>query len=224
VSELPAAVLWDLDGTLVDTEPYWMSREFALVAEHGERWTEADAHSLVGNDLLVSARALRDRGGVRLEPEEIVAYLLEGVVEQTRAQVPWRPGARELLAALRAQDVPCALVTMSYRQLADTVVAALPPDTFATLVTGDQLRRGKPFPDAYEEAARRLGRAPEECLAIEDSLTGVTSAEAAGVPVLAVRHLVAVPEAPGRRVIDSLTGVGVAQLRAWHEELLGPLG
>lgn len=221
MTESPAAVLWDLDGTLVDTEPSWMAREYALVAAHGDRWTEADAHSLVGNDLLVSAAALRDRGGVRLGLDEIVAYLLDGVVEQIRAAVPWRPGARELLAALRAQDVPCALVTMSYRRLADAVVDALPPGSFATLVTGDQLRRGKPFPDAYEEAVRRLGRAPGECLAIEDSLTGVTSAEAAGVPTLAVRHLVEIPEAPGRRVIGSLAGVGVEDLRAWHGELVG---
>jgi HAD superfamily hydrolase (TIGR01509 family) len=196
-----------------------MAREFALVSEHGGRWTEADAHSLVGNDLLVSAAALRDRGGVRLELEEIVAFLLDGVVERIRAAVPWRPGARELLARLREQEVPCALVTMSYRTLADAVVAALPPASFDTLVTGDQLTRGKPFPDAYEEAARRLGRTPGECLAIEDSLTGVTSAEAAGVPTLAVEHLVAIPAAPGRRVISSLAGVRVEDLRAWHAEL-----
>jgi HAD superfamily hydrolase (TIGR01509 family) len=222
VSELPAAVLWDLDGTLVDTEPYWMAREFALVAEHGAHWSEADARSLVGNDLLVSAAALRDRGGVRLELEEIVAYLLDGVVERTAADVPWRPGARELLAGLRADGVPCALVTMSYRRLADTVVAALPEGSFVTLVTGDQLQRGKPFPDAYEEAARRLGRAPGECLAIEDSLTGVTSAESAGVPTLAVEHLVPIPPGPGRRVIDSLDGVRVGDLRRWYAELTAP--
>ena len=219
MSELPAAVLWDMDGTLVDTEPYWMARESALVAEHGGRWTESDAHSLVGNDLLVSAAALRERGGVRLELAEIVAFLLDGVVEQTRASVPWRPGARELLAQLREQGVPCALVTMSYQALAGAVVEALPPESFSTLVTGDQLSRGKPFPDAYQEAARRLGRAPGECLAIEDSLTGVTSAEAAGVPTLAVEHLVAIPDAPGRRVIGTLAGVRVEDLRAWHDEL-----
>jgi beta-phosphoglucomutase-like phosphatase (HAD superfamily) len=114
-------------------------------------------------------------------------------------------------------------VTMSYRSLADAVVAALPEGTFVTLVTGDQLTRGKPFPDAYLEAARRLGLPPAACLAIEDSLTGVTSAESAGVPTLAVQHLVAIPPAVGRQVISSLEGVTLADLSGWHTALTGRL-
>jgi HAD superfamily hydrolase (TIGR01509 family) len=209
---LPAAVLWDLDGTLVDTEPFWIECEFALVAEHGGRWSLKDAHALVGNDLLTSAEYLRVNGGVDLPPAEIVDRLLDGVVARVREHVPWRPGARRLLAELVALGVPCALVTMSYRRLADAVVDSLPPGTFATLVTGDEVDNGKPHPEAYLEAAARLGVPPGRCVAIEDSPTGVASAEAAGVAVLAVEHLVAVPAGPGRRIVKELTSIRPADL------------
>jgi HAD superfamily hydrolase (TIGR01509 family) len=214
-----AAVLWDLDGTLVDTEPYWIECEYALVAAHGGSWSDQHAHHLVGNALPESGRYIREHGGVDLSAEEIVDVLLAGVVERVRRHVPWRPGAAELLAALRADDVPCALVTMSYRPLAEVIVAGLPPGTFATLVTGDEVTRGKPHPEPYLTAAARLGLVPGECLAIEDSPTGVASATAAGVPVLAVEHTVPVPTGAGRHVVASLAGVGPADLAGWRGAL-----
>jgi HAD superfamily hydrolase (TIGR01509 family) len=201
---LPAAVLWDMDGTLVDTEPYWIVEETLLVTEYGGSWTEEDAHSLVGNDLAASAKYIQEVGGVPLPAEEIIDRLLERVIERVQVSIPWRPGARELLAELNARGVPCALVTMSYQNLAQAVVAALPTGSFRTVVAGDDVTHGKPHPEPYLLAASRLGVAPESCVAIEDSLTGVTSAERAGVPVLAVEHLVPIPAAPGRTVVTSL--------------------
>jgi HAD superfamily hydrolase (TIGR01509 family) len=209
---LPAAVLWDMDGTLVDTEPYWIACEYALVAEHGGRWSDEHAHALVGFDLLDAARYLRRHGDVDLEPPLIVERLLDGVVARVRDHVPWRPGARELLTGLGAAGVPCALVTMSYRRLAQAVVAALPAGSFAAVVAGDEVGNGKPHPEPYLRAAARLGVAPGDCLAIEDSPTGVASARAAGVPVLGVRHLVPLDAGPGVRVVASLDGVDVAAL------------
>jgi HAD superfamily hydrolase (TIGR01509 family) len=203
---LPTAVLWDMDGTLVDTEPYWIEEEYALVAAHGGAWSDADARKLVGNDLITSANYLRDVGGVRLAPEQIVEHLLERVTERVRAHIPWRPGARELLAELNAADVPCAMVTMSYRSLAQAVVESLPAGSFRTVVAGDDVTHGKPHPEPYLTAAARLGFEPERCVAIEDSLTGVLSAQAARVPVLAVEHLIPIPPAPGRTVTTSLLG------------------
>ncbi len=211
-ASLPRAVLWDLDGTLVDTEPYWIAEEFALVAVHGGTWSEEHAHALVGNDLIVSARYIRRHGGVDLEPERIVEILLDGVIRRICDHIPWRPGARELLEALVAAGVPCALVTMSYRRLAEAVVHALPPGSFATLVTGDEVTHGKPHPEPYLVAAERLGVAAPDCVAIEDSPTGVASAEAAGVPVIAVEHLVPVPAIAGRRVLTTLVGLGAGDL------------
>jgi beta-phosphoglucomutase-like phosphatase (HAD superfamily) len=113
-----------------------------------------------------------------------------------------------------ADGVPCALVTMSYRRLVEAVLAGLPAGTFTTVVAGDDVSRGKPHPEPYLTAAARLGAAPADCVAIEDSPTGVASAEAAGVPVLAVAHLVPIPDAPGRRVVGTLAGLTPADLRA----------
>jgi len=209
----PAAVLWDMDGTLVDTEPYWFDIEFELVAEFGGTWSVADAHSLVGFDLLDSARELRTRGGVRLEPVEVVERLLDGVIRRVADQVPWRPGAPELLAECVAAGVPCVLVTMSWRRLADAVIAAAPPGSFVTSVTGDEVSNGKPDPEPYLAAAAAVGVDPAACVAIEDSPTGVAAALAAGCATLGVPHVVPVAAAPGLTLVDSLVGIGLADLR-----------
>lgn len=212
-SHLPAAVLWDMDGTLVDTEPYWIAAEYALVEEHGGTWTDEDALALVGNALLTAAAYIRERGGVDLEPAEIVENLLARVIAGVHDHTPWQPGARELLGALREAGVPCALVTMSYASLAGAVVAQLPEGTFAAVITGDEVTHGKPHPEPYLLAAQQLGVDARACVAIEDSPTGVASAEAAGCITLAVPHVAQVEAAPGRTIIDSLTDVTVDRLR-----------
>jgi HAD superfamily hydrolase (TIGR01509 family) len=201
-----------MDGTLVDTEPYWIEVEYALVDEFGGTWTQADALELVGNDLLVSGAYLRDHGGVDLEPEVIVERLLDGVIARIRERVPWRPGAVELLAALQQAGVPCALVTMSYQRFVAPVLAALPVGTFATVVTGDAVTVGKPHPEPYLTAAAILGVDAHDCLAIEDSNTGAKSAEAAGCTVLVVPNHVPVLDGERRVFRDTLSGLGVADL------------
>ncbi|WP_270888008.1 HAD family hydrolase [Pedococcus sp. 5OH_020] len=211
---LPAAVLWDMDGTLVDTEPYWIDAEHAIVEEAGGVWSDEYAHQLVGNDLMVSAEFIRDNSPVTLEPLEIIEELLHRVIAQVRVHVPWRPGALELLAALGQAGVANALVTMSWRSLADAVVTALPAGTFAVVVTGDEVQHGKPHPEPYQAAARALGVEVADCVAIEDSPAGVRSAVAAGVPTLAVPHVVPVPFTVGAVQVPSLRGIGPRDLRA----------
>lgn len=209
---LPAAVLWDMDGTLVDTEPYWIAEERALVEAHGGRWSDEHAMALVGNDLMVSAQFIIDHSAVTLRPEEVVQILLAGVVRRVREHAPWRPGARELLDALVALEVPCVLVTMSWRTLAEAVLSDLPPGTFAHLVTGDEVEHGKPHPEPYRAAARLLGADLASCIAIEDSPPGVASAVAAGVPTIAVPHAVPVPAMPGAVQLTSLEGLAPQDL------------
>lgn len=210
-----AAVLWDMDGTLVDTEPYWIETEFALAAEFGATWSDEQALQLVGNELLTSARFIKAEMGLPLEPEQIVERLLDGVVARVEADVPWRPGARELLASLVEAGVPCALVTMSYRRFVDPILAALPEGSFSTIVTGDAVKHGKPHPEPYLTAADRLGVAPGECVAIEDSDTGARSAVAAGCVVLAVPNHVPVESGERRVFRSSLEGMTVPELGAY---------
>jgi HAD superfamily hydrolase (TIGR01509 family) len=201
-----------MDGTLVDTEPYWIDAEFALAEQHGGRWSMTHALNLVGHDLLDSGRYIREHMGIELEPSDIVSELLDAVVARVADEVPWRPGARELLAGLVAARVPLALVTMSYRRFVTPVLESLPPGTFDAVVTGDSISRGKPYPDPYLRAAAELRVDAADCLAIEDSDIGATSAERAGCLVLVVPGAVAVP-AGGRRVFrDTLTGLRVDDL------------
>jgi HAD superfamily hydrolase (TIGR01509 family) len=210
---LPAAVFWDMDGTLVDTEPYWINAEHAIVEEAGGVWNDEYAHQLVGNDLMVSAEFIRDNSPVTLDPVEIIDELLERVIAQVAVHVPWRPGAVELLTALGEAGVPSALVTMSWRSLADAVVTALPAGTFTAVITGDEVQHGKPHPEPYLAAARALGVEVGDCVAIEDSPTGVRSAVAAGVPTLAVPHVVPVPSVMGAVQVPSLRGLTPLDLR-----------
>ncbi|WP_435768766.1 HAD family hydrolase [Nocardioides sp. SYSU DS0651] len=209
---MPAAVLWDMDGTLVDTEPYWMATETAIAEAHGGTWTHEDAMALVGNDLIVSGQYMKERLDLPQSPEEVVEMLLDGVVEQVRHAVPWCAGARELLLHLREADVPCGLVTMSYERFVAPILEHLPPETFRVIVTGDQVTSGKPHPEAYLTAAAALGFDPAECVAIEDSPTGATSAEAAGCRVLVVPNHVPVPPGPRRVFRESLVDVSVGEL------------
>lgn len=205
--DVPAAVLWDMDGTLVDTEPYWMTAEHELVEEFGGTWSHELAVQLVGNPLLVSAQFILDNSPVDLTPEEVVHRLQSRVIEQIADEVPWRPGARELLAACREADIPSALVTMSWTELAQAVVDATEPGSFGIVVSGDLVTHGKPHPEPYLTAAEQLGVDPVACVAIEDSPTGVRSAVAAGVPTLAVPHVVGVPAIDGAVPLTTLVGV-----------------
>jgi HAD superfamily hydrolase (TIGR01509 family) len=213
------AVLFDMDGTIVDTEPYWIEAEYRLIEELGGTWNDEHAHALVGNALIDSALYIREHAGVDLEPDVIIERLLDDVVEAAERSVPWRPGAVPLLRELAERGVPCALVTMSYERLAKTVIEQLHADAFATVVTGDQVQDGKPHPEAYLTAAARLGVDPAACIAIEDSPTGIASAEAAGCLVVAVPHHVPIEPAPGRILVGSLTDLdvdGLTELMRGH--------
>lgn len=212
----PQAVLWDMDGTLVDTEPYWIATEFAMAEKYAGTWSHEQALSLVGNDLLESGRVLKEAMGLSQSPAEVVEELLDGVVARVEESVPWRPGALELLSALREAEVPCALVTMSYERFVAPILRHLPPETFRVIVTGDKVTVGKPHPEPYLTAAASLGLAPADCVAIEDSNTGAKSAEAAGCSVLVVPNHVPVLDGPRRVFRDTLVDLDLAGLAEVH--------
>ena len=203
---MPAAVLWDMDGTLVDTEPYWMAAEQELVGSFGGIWTHDDGLLLVGLGLWNSAEILRSRG-VAMEPDEIVQWLTSRVQQKLDSEgLPWRPGARELLRSLRERGVRTALVTMSVRKMAEQIVAGIPFDAFEVIVSGDEVDRPKPHPEPYLLAARLLGVDPRDAVAIEDSLVGLSSAVASGAITIGVPHIVPLPESEEHTLWPTLVG------------------
>jgi len=210
---LPAAVLWDMDGTIIDTEPIWQQSQVELTGRHGAEWTREDGLSLVGSGLERSGEILRDRG-VDMEVEEIVQWMTDYVMERLQAgELPWRPGARELLEELHDRGIPTALVTMSRRKMALVAADALGASGFRVVVAGDDVERPKPYPDAYLSAAAQLGVDPTACVAIEDSATGVASAVASGAVTVAVEHIVPLSEIAGGDVhLTTLADVDVDRL------------
>lgn len=210
-SASPAAVLWDMDGTLVDTEPYWMSAERELVTSHGGRWSAEDGLTLVGSGLQHSASVLRGRG-VDLDETRIIDWLTERVLDQARDTIPWRPGARELLLALQEARIPMSLVTMSMRPLAEHIAHAFDTPVFDAIVTGGDVEHAKPHPQAYLRAAALLGVDARDSVAIEDSLPGLASATASGAVVIGVPAHVAIPPSASYTLWPTLAGRTTADL------------
>lgn len=216
VSIKPSAVLWDMDGTLVDTEPYWMDAETRLVESFGGTWTHEDALQLVGNGLMDSARTLQGYG-VDMDGDAIVQRLTDEVAARLRSDgVPFRPGARELLAELRGNGIRTALVTMSMKRMALDVVSLIDFPAFDLVIGGDEVARPKPFPDAYLQAAETLGVDIADTVVIEDSLTGVSAGRASGAVTLGVPHIVPLNDAPAHELWPTLEGRTTADLRDLH--------
>lgn len=208
----PAAVLWDMDGTLVDTEPYWIRAETDLMNAHGIDWSDEQGLEFVGNDLLTSAAMMKE-AGLNLPAPVIVDTLLDAVIAQIEVDVPFRPGALELLDAVVSAGISCVMVTMSYRRLAEAVIAACPAGSFSGLISGDEVGAGKPDPEPYLKGAELLGLDPGTCVALEDSKPGLASAEAAGTIAVGIPHLVDLEPRPGRILWTSLVDRGVDDLR-----------
>jgi HAD superfamily hydrolase (TIGR01509 family) len=209
------AVMWDMDGTLVDSEKVWAEVQIELLASLGATWTLDDCMLLVGSDLREAVKVWMARipDGV-ITAEELADRMFSEVVEALRKEVTFQPGALELLQALRKEDIPCALVSASYRVMIDAVLGHLPPDPFAVIVAGDEVTLGKPNPEPYLTGAARLGVDPANCVVIEDSMTGTQAGTAAGMYVVAVPQWVTIPDAPRRLVVKSLEPLTPESLRS----------
>lgn len=207
------AVLFDLDGTLVDSKPYWMQSEVELAEAHNGTWTEEDGLGVVGMSLDESSELMKRKIGINLEPQEIVDQLTNSVQNKLAEEIPWRPGAKELLIELRRNKVKTALVTMSLRRMAQQVVDSIDFDAFDVIVAGDDVRNGKPHPEAFLKAAELLGFHPGSCIAFEDSSFGIASAEAAGTLAIGIPHIVPIPEKEGRVLLPTLEGITYKQLK-----------
>ena len=208
-----AAVLFDMDGLLVDTEPLWFETETEVMARLGTQWTKQDQGALLGGSMERTVGYLLAKATRPAPPRDVERWMTEGMLDRVRAgRVEICPGARELLAEVAAAGLPYALVTSSERPLAEAVLAGT-GFRFPVTVCGDDVPATKPDPAPYLLAAKLLEVAPARCVALEDSLNGVASATAAGCAVVAVPSFVDVPPAPGRLVVGSLLEVDVATLR-----------
>jgi HAD superfamily hydrolase (TIGR01509 family) len=213
------AVLWDMDGLMVDSEPLWTRAEEELARTLGGTWDAEVKARIVGTRLDVAVPTILTYFGVEATAERVsttAAWLLHRMVELFgQDDLPLLPGVRSLLAALAAEQVPMALVSSSYRVLVDAVLAG-GVGPFAVTLAGDEVDRGKPAPDPYVLAARRLGVDVTRCVVLEDSPAGVASGEAAGCAVVAVPSVAGVHLEPSRRrlVVPTLAALTPADLRA----------
>jgi HAD superfamily hydrolase (TIGR01509 family) len=216
----PLAVLFDMDGTLLDSEKVWDVSLDDLAEHLGGVLGRATRHAMVGSNMLTSLGLLFDDLGLDRDADELASagrWLTARTAELFDAGLPWRPGASDLVDDVLATGVRTALVTNTERVLTERALGTLGRGRFEVVVCGDEVPRGKPEPDPYLRAAALLGLAPEQCLAVEDSPTGAAAAEAAGCPVLVVPCEVAVPAGAGRVQLPTLLGVGAAELvRVWR--------
>ncbi|MGN9793997.1 HAD family hydrolase [Streptomyces sp. OZ13] len=207
------AVFLDMDGTLVDTEGFWWDAEVEVFADLGHRLDEAWRDVVVGGPMTRSAGYLIEATGADISLAELTVLLNDKFEERISRGVPLMPGAARLLAELAAHNVPTALVSASHRRIIDRILASLGPQHFALSVAGDEVPRTKPHPDPYLLAAQGLGAEPARCAVVEDTATGVASAEAAGCRVVAVPSVAPIQPAGGRVVVRSLEEVDVVFLR-----------
>ncbi|WP_431773438.1 HAD family hydrolase [Streptomyces cucumeris] len=207
------AVLLDMDGTLVDTEGIWWDAEVSIFAELGHALAEEYRQVVVGGPMTRSASFLIEATGADIALAELTGLLNSRFTELLDGTVPMLPGARRLLTELAAHGVPTALVSASHRRVMDRVLCSLGPENFALTVAGDEIARTKPHPDPYLFAAAGLAAEPARCVVVEDTATGVRSAEAAGCRVVAVPSVVPIEPAAGRTVVGSLEEVDLSFLQ-----------
>jgi HAD superfamily hydrolase (TIGR01509 family) len=218
VARVPEAVLWDMDGTLIDSEKLWDIGLRELASQLGGELSPETRDAMVGSNMDNTMVLMFTSLGLDLEPtamEKAGVWLSERTAELFHQGVPWRPGAREALESLRAHGVPMALVTSTERSLTEIALDSIGRSFFAASVCGDEVDgRNKPDPTPYLMGAQLLGIPAARCVAVEDSLMGMRSAVAAGCTVLVVPAEVPIAPGDGWTVRDSLTGVDAYALGA----------
>jgi HAD superfamily hydrolase (TIGR01509 family) len=208
------AVLFDMDGTLLDSEKVWDVALDDLATWLGGDLSPSARERMVGSSLARSVAILHADLGIEADPESSAAYLTERVAELFRTDLVWKDGAVELLRAVNEAGIPAALVTSTHRRLTEIALDTMGRQHFTATVCGDEVRRPKPNPDPYLRAAELLGVRADRSVAIEDSPVGIAAAEAAGCVVLAVPSEVEIEQAPTRTIRHTLADVTVADLAA----------
>lgn len=211
------AVLFDMDGTLVDTEPLWLKCETELTGTYGYSWSESDQAHCLGGPLDRVGEYMSDLTRA-MSPEFFTNTLISLMADELHSGAPLMSGAQGLLKLFQSWSLPMALVSASPRILVDAVLDSLPGHGFQISISSDDVEKVKPHPEGYLSAASHLGVPIANCLILEDSLTGVRAAIASGGYVIAVPHLVEIGVGPRVEVVQSLTKVTSPFLQALGEK------
>ena len=219
------AVFWDMDGTLIDSEPYWHEGEMEIARRHGGIWNEDLGWQMSGKALALCAEKMREMG-TQLPEARIAELMVSYVAERERQSMPWTPGVLDVLRSLVGAGIPSVLVTASPRSMAQVVVDQAPTGAFSAFVCGDDGLASKPDPAPYLHAAQLLGIEGKDiasCIALEDSPTGLQSAVASGATTIAVTGFTRA-EVSGQgqfRSIRDYQGIDAETLATYATERVG---
>jgi HAD superfamily hydrolase (TIGR01509 family) len=199
-----SAVFLDMDGLLVDSEPLWLISETQMMAKYGYQWLESDQAACLGGPLDRVGNYMSGLIGGKRDGNTLTLEIIDRMVDRFKGDLPFMPGAIELIDDLRAHQVELTLVSASPRTLVDAVLAKFEVNPFVRSISSNDVKISKPDPEGYLLAATSGGHDISNSLVLEDSLTGVTAAKASGAWVLAVPHLVPIEKIGRVDVTDSL--------------------
>lgn len=212
----PKAVFFDMDGTLIDSEPLWFESEVKLMAEFDYLWTPEDQMKCIGGPIQKTANYMVSKVNGQNNAQFFIESLISIVSADFEKRITFMPGALELLKALSESGVKLALVSASPRQMLEATARVLEGKYLELLISSDDVTESKPSPECYLKAASHFGLDISECLILEDSGTGVASGRASGAKVVAIPHLIEIVGDSQVVVIESLEGMSVEDLFALH--------
>ena len=207
------AVFFDMDGLFVDSEPLWLESEAELTASFGYKWMDEDQVACLCGPLSRVGEYMFEKCNQVESPTFFTNTLIEIQTAKLRGKTPLMPGALDLLQQLQSQNIATGLVSASPRNIVNAVLENLGGNPFPFSISSDDVINTKPHPDAYLLAAKKAGAEISRCLVFEDSLTGVSAAKSSEAWLIAVPHLVEVPEEPRVRSIQSLTQISYIKLQ-----------
>lgn len=208
---LPHGIFFDMDGLLVDTEPFWLETEREVMLEFDVQWREADQLYCLGGPMSKVGQYMSDLANGRQTPEWFADELIERMADKFQT-IRLMPGIKDLLSEVSTRQIPAALVSASPRRLVNAVLTSITNHPFQLSISSDDVRRGKPFPDPYLKAATDLEVSIGHSLILEDSPTGVTAARSSGGWVVAVPHIAEIAPAPRSAIVSTLAGHSVDSL------------
>jgi len=211
------AVLFDMDGLFIDSEPDWHDAESSIMKSNGYDWAPQDQLQCLGGPLTRVTEYMSKCLDGRKSPDQLGKLIVDEMVRRLTGQVAKMPGAVEFSRKVADANIPQALVSASPRVIVDAVLTGMTEKYFAKSVASGDIERTKPFPDPYLHAAKLLGVDIQKCIIFEDSPTGLTAARASGAFVVGIPHYVVVEEEARLKIIKSFSDIDLEDLESWSQ-------